>query len=59
MLAPKVDIAESTDAIDLTVELPGVDEKDVNVTLANGTLTIRGEKSPSATRRTRTRIGMW
>jgi HSP20 family protein len=25
-------------------ELPGVDEKDLDVTLANGMLTIRGEK---------------
>jgi HSP20 family protein len=44
MLAPKIDIAESKDAIDLTVELPGVDEKEVDVTLADGTLTIRGDK---------------
>ena len=44
MLAPKVDVAESKDAIDLTVELPGVGEKDVDVTLADGMLTIRGEK---------------
>jgi HSP20 family protein len=44
ILAPKVDIAESKDAIDLTAELPGVDEKDVDVTLADGMLTIRGEK---------------
>jgi HSP20 family protein len=44
MLAPRIDIAESKDAIDLTAELPGVDEKDVDVTLADGMLTIRGEK---------------
>src|ERR1700757_1702439 len=44
MLAPRIDIAESKDAIDLTAELPGVDEKDVDVTLADGVLTIRGEK---------------
>ena len=44
VLAPRIDIAESKDAIDLTAELPGVDEKDVDVTLANGVLTIRGEK---------------
>jgi HSP20 family protein len=29
VMAPKIDIAESKDAIDLTAELPGVDEKDV------------------------------
>jgi HSP20 family protein len=44
MLAPKIDIAESKDAINVTAELPGVEEKDVNVTLADGVLTIRGEK---------------
>ena len=44
MLAPRIDIADSKDAIDLTAELPGVDEKDVDVTLADGVLTIRGEK---------------
>ena len=30
--------------IDVTAELPGVDEKDLDVTLANGMLTVRGEK---------------
>jgi HSP20 family protein len=44
MLAPRIDIAESKDAIDLTAELPGIDEKDVDVTLADGVLTIRGQK---------------
>jgi HSP20 family protein len=44
MLAPKIDIAESKDAMNLTAELPGVEEKDVDVTLADGVLTIRGEK---------------
>ena len=43
-LSPKIDNAESKDAIDVTAELPGVDEKDLDVTLANGMLTIRGEK---------------
>jgi HSP20 family molecular chaperone IbpA len=43
-LSPKIDIAESKDAIDVTAELPGVDEKDLDVTLANGMLTVRGEK---------------
>jgi HSP20 family protein len=43
-LSPKIDVAESKDAIDVTAELPGVDEKDLDVTLANGMLTVRGEK---------------
>ena len=44
MLAPNLDIAEGKDGIEITAELPGVDEKDVDVTLSNGVLTIRGEK---------------
>jgi HSP20 family protein len=43
-LSPKIDVAESKDAIDVTAELPGVDEKDLDVTLANGMVTVRGEK---------------
>jgi HSP20 family molecular chaperone IbpA len=44
MLSPKVDVAETKDAIEVTAELPGVDEKDLDVTLVNGILTVRGEK---------------
>jgi HSP20 family protein len=44
ILSPKIDVAESKDAIEVTAELPGVDEKDVDVTLADDVLTIRGEK---------------
>lgn len=45
--APKIDVCESKDAIDVTAELPGVDEKDIDVSLADGVLTIRGEKKTS------------
>jgi len=41
---PKVDISESDKAIYLNVELPGVDKKDVKVTLQDNVLTIEGEK---------------
>src|SRR5215475_10069296 len=44
VLSPKIDVAETKDAIEVTAELPGVDEKDLDVTLANGMLTVRGEK---------------
>src|SRR5262245_65604421 len=57
MLSPKIDVAESKDAIEVTAELPGVDEKDVDVTLEDDVLTIRARKGPSATRKTRIRIG--
>lgn len=43
-VAPKIDVAEGSDGIDVIAELPGVDEKDVEVTVADGILTIRGEK---------------
>lgn len=42
--APKVDIKENKDAYCIKAELPGVDKKDVKVTLEKGILTIRGEK---------------
>lgn len=41
---PEIDVRETKDAITVEAELPGVDEKDVSVTLNNGILTIRGEK---------------
>jgi HSP20 family protein len=44
MTVPELDVRESPDAITIEAELPGVDEKDVSVTLANGMLTIKGEK---------------
>jgi HSP20 family protein len=44
VMAPRIDVSETKDAIEVTAELPGVDEKDVDLTLADGVLTIRGEK---------------
>jgi HSP20 family protein len=43
--APAVDIAESEKAFELTAELPGMDEKNIEVKVANGGLTIKGEKT--------------
>jgi HSP20 family protein len=43
--SPAVDVTEDEKAYKITVELPGLEEKDVNVTLAGGLLTIKGEKS--------------
>ena len=42
--APAVDIAESEKGYEITVELPGMDEKNVEVKVSNGNLTIKGEK---------------
>ena len=40
----KFDVSESEDAIEISAELPGIDQKDVELTLAEGVLTIKGEK---------------
>jgi HSP20 family protein len=42
--APAVDIVEKDDAFEVTAELPGLDEKNIEVNVANGGLTIKGEK---------------
>lgn len=43
-LAPRVDVSETPKEIVLKVELPGVDEKDIDVSLSGNQLTIKGEK---------------
>jgi len=40
--APDVDILEMADEVIVRADLPGVDEKNVDVTLENGVLTIQG-----------------
>jgi len=42
--APAVDIVEKEKAYEITAELPGLDEKNIEVKLVNGGLTIKGEK---------------
>lgn len=39
-----VDIAERDKDFEVTAELPGMDEKDIDVKFADGVLTIKGEK---------------
>lgn len=41
---PTVDVSETDHDIQVSAELPGVDEKDVEVTLVGNTLTVKGEK---------------
>ena len=43
-LMPSMDVTETDKAIEITAELPGLEEKDVQVNLADNLLTIRGEK---------------
>jgi len=42
--APAVDFTDTGKAYEITAELPGIDEKNVDVKVANGVLTIKGEK---------------
>jgi HSP20 family protein len=42
--APAVDMTESDKAYEITAELPGMDEKDIEVKVVDGNLMIKGEK---------------
>ncbi len=42
---PRVDLHESGEVIRLSAELPGMDEKDVNVEMDDNSITIHGEKT--------------
>lgn len=41
---PAVDIQETNDAFVLRADVPGVDPKDIEVTMENGTLSLRGRR---------------
>jgi HSP20 family protein len=41
---PAVDMAETKDGIVVDAEIPGMDPKEFDISLSEGTLTIRGEK---------------
>lgn len=41
---PHVELSETRDGYQLTAELPGMDEKDIELSLHDGVLTLRGEK---------------
>jgi HSP20 family protein len=43
-ISPNLDVAESDKAYEISVELPGVAEKDLDVTVTEGVLSIKGEK---------------
>lgn len=42
--SPAIDIVDKSEAYQVVAELPGMDEKNVEVKLVNGSLTIKGEK---------------
>ncbi|OPY99264.1 heat-shock protein [Bradyrhizobium sacchari] len=41
---PKIELGETDKGLTISAELPGMTEKDVQIEIANGMLTIRGEK---------------
>jgi HSP20 family protein len=41
---PRIEISESEKEVQVTAELPGLEEKDIQVELEKGVLAIRGEK---------------
>lgn len=43
-LVPNIDVTETDKQIEITAELPGLEEKDVQINVAGNLLTIRGEK---------------
>lgn len=43
--APSAEAAGDKDAYDINIELPGVAEKDIHVTVDHGTLMVSGEKA--------------
>jgi HSP20 family protein len=45
---PPVDIYETDDALVLTAMLPGVSKDEVSIEIHNHTLTLRGERKPTA-----------
>jgi len=44
LASPKVDVTEDTTAYKIAAELPGLAEKDVEISVAGGMLTLKGEK---------------
>jgi len=45
---PRVDFAETDTEMRVAAELPGLEEKDIHVSLEDGVLTIRGERNVEA-----------
>jgi HSP20 family protein len=52
--APEVDITEDTDSIEVRTELPGMNRDDIEIDIANGVLTIKGEKKEQVEEKSKT-----
>jgi HSP20 family protein len=52
-LVPKIDFSESDASYELAVEVPGVADKDLEVSVKNGVLKIKGEKKKETEEKTK------
>jgi HSP20 family protein len=48
-MTPTLDVKENEKEIVVKADLPGMDEKDINLTIHNGVLSLRGEKKSEHT----------
>jgi HSP20 family protein len=53
--APAIDMSEDDKAYKISAELPGLDAKDVDVSVSGNTLVLKGEKRQESARRRRKR----
>lgn len=51
LLKPNLDISEDKENYNITIEVPGVEEKDIKVDVNNNLLTVRGEKRHEQTKK--------
>ena len=49
IMTPTLDVKENEKEIVVKADLPGMDEKDINLTIHNGVLSLRGEKKSEHT----------
>ena len=50
-LSPKFDVSETDKSVKVTAELPGMDQQDIDVSLDDNLLTIKGEKKEESDRK--------
>ena len=43
-VSPAIDVIEHSESFTVECDLPGIDQKDIDITIASGVLTIKGEK---------------
>ena len=50
LFAPPVNVTEGSDAYNVSADLPGVEEKEIDISFANGMLSIKGERKQASER---------